>query len=252
MIFAKSGNSQVQLANARANYNDLTANIREYMRFIMLIEKRELKVSTAQYQMIRSSMFLILYNLIESTMALLIKAVSDEINNHFIRAEVKKILLQDKIANEVIKSIRSDNVTGQSFFDYSVGFCDRPDFKISAGGGGNWNYINIFDFSKKIGINLDMYSCSNVAYKKTVVSRAKFVLDAKDAKYGSKTINAITDYRNKLAHGEISFHELSVGLTAREIKTMALKTKMFLFHLIKAYEIFIFEKEYLKQEVVQQ
>lgn len=246
MHFSTAGNSQVCLVNARDNYNELTSTIRDYIRLIASIDKKEIKVETAQYQMIRSSLFLVLYNLIESTMATLIRAVTEEINNHFIRDTGEVVLLHDKIANEVLKSIKLDGSTGKSFYDYSIGACQSPNFKISEGGGGNWNYITIVEFSKKIGININMCDANGRQCRKTIANRAKFVLDADEKKYGSRTINNITDFRNKLAHGEVSFHKLTREMTVKEMKASVLKTKMFLFYLIKKYETFIIEKQYLK------
>lgn len=246
MHFSTTGNSQVCLVNARNNYNELTSTIQEYMRLIASIDKMEIKVGMAQYQMIRSSLFLVLYNLIESTMATLIRAVTEEINNHFIKDTNDVLFLHEKIASEILKSIKKDNTTGKSFYDYSVGICQNPNFKISEDGGGNWSYITIFEFSKKIGIDIDMYNISGRKCQKTIANRANFVLDAREKKFGSKTINTIKDYRNQLAHGEVSFHKLTKDMTVKEMKTMVLKTKMFLFYIIKRYETFILEKQYLK------
>ncbi|MFB0583608.1 MAE_28990/MAE_18760 family HEPN-like nuclease [Aeromonas salmonicida] len=206
----------------------------------------EIKVEMAQYQMIRSSLFLVLYNLIESTMAILIRAVTEEINNHFIKETSDVVLLHEKIANEILKSIKSDDSIGKSFYDYSIGVCQNPNFKISEGGGGNWSYIAIVEFSNKIGIDINMYNSKGRKCKRTIANRANFVLDARDRKYGSRTINTIKDYRNQLAHGEVSFHKLTREMTVKEMKAMVLKTKIFLFYLIKRYEAFIIDKQYLK------
>ncbi|MGN5067688.1 MAE_28990/MAE_18760 family HEPN-like nuclease [Aeromonas hydrophila] len=248
MHFSTTGNSQVCLVNARNNYNELTSTIRDYMRLIVSIDSLEIKVETAQYQMIRSSLFLILYNLIESTMSMLIRAVTEEINNYFIREPDDSIVhLHDKITNEILKSIKSDNSTGKSFYDYSIGVNKCPNFKISQGGGGNWNYMEIVDFSKKIGIDMDICKSAKGGYKKTIATRWNFILDAQDKKkIGSKTIHSITVYRNQLAHGEVPFHQLTKDMTVKEMKITVLKTKMFLFYLIKQYEAFIRDKQYLK------
>jgi len=247
MRFSSRGNSRVSLINARNNYNELTSTIHDYMRLIVSIDKMDIRIEMAQYQMIRSSLFLVLYNLIESTMAILIRAVTDEINNNFISDTLKSMHLHDKIAKEVLKNIRADLETGESFYNYSLGICKNPNFKISEGGGGNWNYINIVAFSNKIGVKINMFDAFGRTCKRTVARRAKYVLDAEDPKIGSKTINSITDYRNKLAHGEVSFHKLTRDMTVNEMRAYALKTKMFLFYLIKRYELFISERQYLKQ-----
>ncbi|NEP78553.1 MAG: hypothetical protein F6K39_10405 [Okeania sp. SIO3B3] len=170
---------------------------------------------------LKASAFLLLYNLVESTMRNVIEAIFDELQNQGvsfdkIRPELKKIVLYnlkrrnpDKVLQKII-DISLDIITAG--FDKEELFSGNIDARL------------IKDTAKKYGFSWQ------TDYKKTS--------DGSD-------LLTVKDNRNNLAHGIKSFAEVGKEKTADELIEIKNKVIKYLRQILKNIEIYINNRGYL-------
>ena len=96
----------------------------------------------------------------------------------------------------------------------ALSLCDQlvssqpiSEFKVKKGGGGNWDDQSIYKFSQRLGLSLQISSEAQQAVKRPF-------------RNDMGTLLLIKDYRNKLAHGNISFVECGENITVSDLRQL--------------------------------
>lgn|SRR5574344_349241 len=113
-----------------------------------------------------------------------------------------------------------------------------PNSKINAsidkGEGGNWDDEDIFNLSKRIGVRLVIPPELNANVKKNQY----------DDKRG---LELVKYFRNKLAHGELSFVDCGECLSFVELQKLSEVVFAYLETIIKSFENFVTEKSFMQE-----
>lgn len=194
------------------------------------------QIKAEQQKMLYASVYLHLYNLIESTITTLIGAVERHaqagINGQL-------TLLTEKMQALYIKSvIEADSMASEekrfekalSLFEQTLNI--KPlEIRISPGGGGNWDLARIDQLNKKIGVSLR----TPQELKRRLTRPYR---NDQGAFFYIKSI------RNQLAHGSLSFVECGEALVASDLDGLIGIVKDYLKLLIDSYERFILAHQY--------
>ena len=233
----------------KATFYDRINDIESYFELVDQIEKAvgsggaSLNVNGSKYnikpnqqKIMYSGIYLHLYNLIESTISLLIEAIekhaSEEIGNNV-------SLLTENMRALYVKSVTTakGNLSDEKRLEKALDLFEQVlnikpvTIKIPLGGGGNWGFTEINAFSKQIGVILNF----------DPELKAKINKRFRDDK---KPIRLIKEIRNKLAHGSLSFTECGQDHVASEFRELINIVKEFLEAVIEHYNTFINNKGY--------
>lgn len=195
-------------------------------------------ISTDQQKILYSSVYLQLYNLVESTItrcleavataattsgALYAKDLSESLRSEWVKgmAGTHKELNSDhrlRAAMELCEHLMNNRpITGLSF---------------GKGGGGNWDDTEIENISKRVGFTLN-------------VSRPIYQSIKRQYRDGLGALGAVKKYRNDLAHGSISFIECANEVTVSDLDKLRDNTTAYLREVIRNFIEYIEGFEYL-------
>jgi hypothetical protein len=234
------------------SFKDRIQEIDAYLDFLHDIEV-EIKTSGApkmrhggvvtpmQQKVLYSNVYLHLYNLTEST----INKICDDLTKEITKDEKwYPVDLSDSIRDEWIKFYLKANENlnkqnslkgSQKMFEHLTSGSPLQNWEISKGGGGNWHDEDIYDFSKRLGCDLNLTPEINRSIKSPI-------RDNKGA------LKLITKLRNDLAHGNISFGECGNGIDVSFLRDLRNRVVIFLQAVIDAFKNFIANYLYLKVE----
>lgn len=231
--------------------NDFQSRVDEinkyYELLVSIIEKESLLIfphednRTERFDVtitstLKSNMYLLLYNLVESTITKCLIEMHESICN----AECTYIQLspqiQDILTSHYYKSLSRGNISESTALQHIR------------------KMINFLAFEAKFSLTFDEFT----KYK----TGSKFAgnLDSREInkiaeKYGiafnsiCKEIQEIKEFRNKLAHGESSFQEASNQKDLKYFNHLKTETIAFLSDFIKAVESYIDQKEFKKTTI---
>ncbi|MGC6387923.1 MAE_28990/MAE_18760 family HEPN-like nuclease [Ewingella sp. S1.OA.A_B6] len=238
------------MENVRTTYADRVKEIDEYYQFLFFLDKgimtgstllkiqnEEMSIDPILQKTLFAGVYLHLYNLVESTVTLLLKAVEkavvNEVNNNGIG------VLRNEIQSLWLRYIAGthDSLPPEKRLEKALSICgfflnNMPfDLEIPKGGGGNWDNENIRTLAQRMGVNLNIPRTINTSIKRPV-------------KDGKGVIQIITLTRNKLAHGEISFSECGGELTISTAKEHIEVTKKYLLAVINCFDDYLINANY--------
>lgn len=214
--------------------------IEEYFQFMQFIDqiethkKRKIIVESKEYipkreiqKILRSNTFLLLYNLVESSVRNGILAVYDCIHDESLKYEdlsdrIKNIWLMNKTKNLQASTMRIQSwlrVLITEFAESSVVKLGKDSINIS----GNLDYDNVQKIVNSYGFF------------------GKITLDSKDVRYA---LNKIKTERNLLAHGNKSFCHSGEIITINELNRIKNIATQYMRELLLNIEIHIDEKKY--------
>lgn len=189
------------------------------------------QIRPEQQRIMYSGIYLHLYNLVESTISMLIDAVERHAMSGI---DGQLDLLTEKMRVLYIKSITAPQETlsyeiklekAISLFEQARNL--KPiEFKIPPGGGGNWDTSEIQRLSNSIGIKIQLPKRLNTSINRPF----------RDDK---GPLRLIKDIRNKLAHGSLSFAECGNNHVASDFRRLIDIVKSYLESIIDAYAKFI-------------
>jgi MAE_28990/MAE_18760-like HEPN len=170
---------------------------------------------------LKANSFLLLYNLIESSMRNAIEAIFDELKSKkvsfdCVRTEIRKVVLQN-FKNRSPDDIHT-RITDISLDIITAGFKSKELFS------GNIDREEITKTAKKYGFSYD------TDYSKT--------------KHG-ENLNNIMRNRNDLAHGNKSFSEVGKDLSIEDLVKVKNEVVEYIGQILRNIEIYLTKKEYL-------
>lgn len=189
------------------------------------------QINPGQQKIMYSGIYLHLYNLVESTISMLIDAVerhaAQGINGQL-------LLLTENMRKLYVKSVAApyESISNDKRLEKALELFDqllnvRPiELKIPPGGGGNWDVMEIKRLSNSIGIN--------IVLPRGINQRVSMVF-----REDKGPIRFIKDIRNKLAHGSLSFSECGENHVASDFRNLIDIVTEYLRYVIQAYDDFI-------------
>jgi MAE_28990/MAE_18760-like HEPN len=218
-----------------SDFNTRVQEVNEYFLFLEGLINGAIKLETLEstgQQKIRSidrdlaktlkaNGFLLLYNLIESSMTNAIEAIFDELKEqrisfNDIRIEMKKVVLQN------LKSRSPDNIH-QEIVDISTDIITAG-FKRKKLFSGNINRGKITETARNYGFS------SDTEYSKT--------------KHG-KSLDNIMKNRNDLAHGTKSFADIGKDISIEDLLKIKEEVIEYVGQILKNIESYLVRQEYL-------
>lgn len=188
-------------------------------------------VKPEQQKIMYSSIYLHLYNLIESTISTIIEAVG---RHATLGINGQLGLLTEKMRKLYVTSVAApyELLTNEKRLEKALLLFEQVlnlqpiDIKIPPGGGGNWDVNEIEKLSKNIGVNITL----------SAPLKQKVLQPFRDDK---APIRLIKEIRNKLAHGAISFAECGSNHVASDFRKLIDIVKDYLRYIIDQYEAYI-------------
>ncbi|OAI01942.1 hypothetical protein A1353_17515 [Methylomonas methanica] len=229
-------------------FEERQAEVSTYIDFLKSLEEASTRgapklenvdyvISTDQQKILYSSVYLQLYNLVESTIARCLEAVSSAATTS---GALYAKDLSDSLRSEWVKGIAQTHkeLNLDNRFKAAMELCDhlinnRPINALPiARGGGNWDEIAIENISERIGF------CLNV-------SQPVYRGIKRQYKDGLGALGAIKKYRNDLAHGSISFIECANEITVTDLEGLTDNTTAYLREVIHNFVAYIEGFNYL-------
>ena len=198
-------------------------------------------ISAQQQRILYSSVYLQLYNLVESTMARCVEAVAQAAkdSNRWKPGDLSQSLRREWV--RVIARTHED-LTPDHRLESALHLCDHlvaslpiSDFSIERGGGGNWDDQTIEAISKRLGFQLVV---SEPVYKAV---KRRFQDDL-------GPLALVRQLRNRLAHGSISFAQCAEDVTVARLVELKEKTVDYLREVVGCFNTYVSGFEYLLPE----
>jgi hypothetical protein len=213
-------------------FEERLLEIRTYLDFLEAIDEQVQKgtpqlgengaiITPQQQKILYSSVYLQLYNLVEST----VNKCLDAISKYVVNSSLKPNDLSIALRKEWVRCIARTHVdlSYENRLESAVNLCNylvntlpiSEDFILEKGGGGNWDDEEIYKFSKRLGLSLSISTDVQQAIKKPI-------------KNDMGTLALIRDYRNKLAHGNLSFAECGENTTAHDLRELTDRVALYM------------------------
>jgi len=202
--------------------------------------KEENSVSVQQQQILYSSVYLQLYNLVEATISLCIEGLSEAI----LAMNLQPKDLTVDLRREWIRSTARTHIdlNYESRLSSAVALCDHfvqalpiSTFVVKKAGGGNWDDTAIEHTARRLGLVLHV--------DRQVLSNVK-----RPFRNDQGALAFIKTLRNSLAHGSVSFAECGRGTTVGDLRHLKELTAGYLREVISCFQAAIGGYEFLVPE----
>ena len=223
--------------NTKQDYEKSKAEIENYFQFLAIFDNNDTRLQykkegeviiekiQSQFKIILiSNAFLILYNLIESTVRnsiieIYTKIKDDEVSYEGLSEHLKKIWIK-----QITDNLKEDNYRQTTLhdhvFDLAKNILNKEIIILSKKNldfSGNLDAQKIRDFANKIGFNISP---------------------------DGRNLVEIKNKRNRLAHGEQTFYEVGKDFSVNQLCTFKDETFKYLSDVIENIEMFILDKKY--------
>lgn len=198
-------------------------------------------ISAQQQRILYSSVYLQLYNLIESTMSRCIEAVSEAAKEN---GRWKPDDLSDSLRREWVRvtARTHENLTPERRLKHTLDLCDHlvkslpvTAFEVVKGGGGSWDDTAIEVFSKRVGCQLD-------------VSQPVYSAVKRPFRDDLGPLALVKHLRNHLAHGSISFAQCAEEMTVGRLVELKDRTVDYLREILRCFSAYLESFQYLLPE----
>jgi hypothetical protein len=213
-------------------YLQLLQNVEDAARYgTPRLKGTGVAITAEQKKILNSSLYLQLYNLVEATVSRCLDGVVSALAEEGRRPDDLNPDLRKEWVRSISRShgdLNSDNRLEAAFqmCDHLLKQLPIPQFKIEAGGGGNWDDSSIEKICKRVGCDLRISSSVSTAAK-------RHVRDEMGA------LKLVRDRRNSLAHGSLSFVDCSDGVTVHELRDLVTAVGGYLREAVESFIRFI-------------
>lgn len=201
--------------NLLAVRNDIKNRFEDIQTMIDTLDKNP---TVCCQLVLKSSLMLMFYNVVEGTISNLLTELFDTIVKRNLTMEVLPFKLQNTLYTYHLKKIGEDSNKLKEFSKYdSLKLC-------------NISYLEISKYLKLFSGNLDARTIRNIS-KKVGIDLPEII--------DEPSLLKIKSARNKLAHGEAKFSNACQDITLDEMKKMCKKLEEYLYKVIYEYEYFL-------------
>lgn len=202
------------------------------------IEGTNSRITASQQKILYSSLYLQLYNLVESTVSQCLDAVAEATVDN---ARWRPIDLNEKLRGEWVRSIARTHVdlnadnrlkSAMEMCDHLIRQLPMQELRIEKGGGGNWDDEAIEKITMRIGCTLAISKGTRSAIKRAV-------------RDDLGPMKLVKNRRNSLAHGSISFTDCADGVAVSELRSMTDAVSQYLREAIECFISYIDLFEFL-------
>lgn len=233
-------------------FQERLAEVDAYLAFLSTMEEQarhgpprlqgaEHPISAQQQRILYSSVYLQLYNLVESTMARCVEAVAEAAteSNRWKPGDLSQMLRREwvRVLAKTHEDLTPDHRLASALLlcDHLVASLPVANFAIEKGGGGNWDDEAIEAISKRLGCRL-------------VVSEPVYSAVKRRFQDDLGPLALIKQLRNRLAHGSISFAQCAEDMTVARLIELKGKTVDYLREVIGCFSSYVDSFEYLRPE----
>ncbi len=195
-------------------------------------------ITAQQQRILYSSVYLQLYNLVEAAATWCMEAVAAATaeNGRWIpgdlSAELRREWVRATARTHVDLSIENRLATAVEFCDRLIQTLPISEWEIEKGGGGNWDDLQLQEFTARIGIQL-------------FVSRAALSGVKRIVREDQGALGLVKLLRNRLAHGSLSFSDCGDGVTVADLIDIKERVALYMREVIQAFCGFIDRYEFL-------
>jgi hypothetical protein len=235
--------------NLIAAFDERVRDVEQYLDFLRAMEISaqngpprfqgvQTPVSTDQQKILYSSLYIQLYNLVESTMMCCIESV-------VLAATRDQIWqpgdLSEDLRKEWVRSIACTHselrpekrlIEALRLCDLLVSSLPVPPFEIDKGGGGNWDDNSIEKICKRLGVT-------------ATFSQETYQGVKRPFRDDLGPLALVKDLRNRLAHGTISFVQCAGDITVTGLVELKEKTVKYLQEVVQCFLEFLSSYKFL-------
>ncbi len=232
-------------------FEERLQEIETYLDLLEVLEKQVQKeipkfgssgstITVQQQRILYSSVYLQLYNLVESTVTQCLNAVSQSVINQ----STDPGHLSDSVRREWVR-FRARTHTELNYenrLESALELCNHlvetlpiSTFEIEKGAGGGWTDEEIEKISKRLGLSLKISQDIYQAIKRPF-------------RYDQRALALIKQLRNKLAHGELSFAECGQNVTVSDLRQLTERASSYLREVVACFKSYIDSGQFLMPE----
>jgi hypothetical protein len=231
-------------------FEDRLQEIEAYLNLLELLETQVQKgpprigedgptITVQQQKILYSSVYLQLYNLIESTVTRCVEAVCASVVNNWDPGD-----LSIEMRREWVRCTARTHteLNHENRLESALELCEhlvqaRPvlQLKVEKGGGGNWDDKAIEGISDRLGLSLRI--------SPKIYSGVK-----RPFRNDQGPLTFIKSLRNELAHGSLSFAECGENITVSELRDLTERTTLYLKEVVDCFKSSIDAYEFLLPE----
>jgi MAE_28990/MAE_18760-like HEPN len=228
-------------------FEERLQEIEEYLNLLDALERQVREgppkiggspITAQQQKILYSSVYLQLYNLVEATVTWCVEAVTAAAADSGrwlptdLSVELRREWIRYQARTHVDLNVDNRLETAIKFFDYVAAASPILEWSVEKGGGGNWDDHEIEDISIRLGCRLEISA-------EVLKAAKREIRDEKNA------LELVKDFRNKLAHGNLSFTECGDGVTVGDLRDIKNRTATYLRAIVFAFCAYIERYEFL-------
>jgi len=198
-------------------------------------------ITTQQQRILYAGVYLQLYNLVEATITWCMESVcaAAAADDRWLPGH-----LSIQLRREWVRSMAHTHtdLNYENRLKCAIEFCDKlvqalpvRAWKIDKGHGANWDEKKIFQLTVRLGLHLRVSPEVDEGIKRAF-------RDDKGA------LILVKDFRNRLAHGSLSFAECGDGVTVRDLRELNHRIALYLREVVNAFIAFVDAYEFLQPE----
>lgn len=195
-------------------------------------------ITAQQQKILYSAVYLQLYNLVEATVTWCLDAVCTAAadNGRWLPGDLTSELRREWIRTKARTHV---NLTEDNRLAATIEFCEHliqslpvSAWKIDRRSAGSWDDLLIEEMTERIGCRVRLSQEVRTGIKRKI-------RDDKSA------LALVRDFRNRLAHGSLSFTECGEGVTAAELRQMKESTGNYLRGIVDSFCDYIATYEFI-------
>lgn len=233
----------------RKSFRERSREILQYLDTLRLVENaefvsrsgnRRLTLDATTHHVLKASVFLHLYNLVESTVTGCLSRIAEEIRDNGVAyddlsEEWKRSWLQER--GQTAKPLSQEKRI-ETLLDICEHLIGRKtiDFEPSMRGGGNLDDSQIEKTAKRFGIDLNIQPSLRQSVKRHVVD-------------DMGPLKLIRQRRNELAHGEASFGDCGRNVSVRDLRNWTAVVVRYLREVIRCFEEYLHDRRFERRTI---